>query len=53
MSNVKADTKKPKRDKYTWLGKTLKIQGKKFKKHRSQGKVRACFCIICVFHWYA
>ena len=29
--------------------KTLKIQGIKFKKHRSQGKVRECFCIICVF----
>ena len=24
MSNVKANTKKPKRDKYTWLGKVWK-----------------------------
>ena len=34
-------------------GKILKSQGKKLKKHRSQGKVRECFCIICVFQWYA
>ena len=31
--------------------KNLEKSGKKLKKHRSQGKVSECFCIICVFQW--